>query len=510
MPSQKGSLKDRIRSWNLFLKYKFKILKKNREEKIRNKKLKKELNKNLQISASGKYYSKPKIFGLTLAGLFLGIFESKIDKEKQIDNLEKEIASLENNINTVIYNNHNYNVIIIRKNISLLKSKNMFDESAIERIKHCENKLETIVEKKMIQKEGINNSKENVYVNKIKGVYTPILEVKVINKEIKNNAKKLKELNEKIKKTTDYNSLYEIEYSIKQIKIRFTELLNQYKNIKELPGFSNLINILDIEDIDYNDLRFNSNKIVEQIKKCNEYLDDINVKRVEMLSSKEELKKDVEREKKQKEKEKDRKNELKKEENKLIEVELANKIILDRIAVEQKNIAKFQKIIVKMTKKKKRKSIFFYTKNILSSIVNFGLGLFPISLFRNKLIGGLTSGIMINNSLKSIRKVLTPEVETVYILYNDFEKELNKTSDYLDSINYVCGDSLKQISMIRNTIYEQYGSDLEYSNLLTEYLKELDSVEAKILREQTIILNMKEQVATTKKANKQKVKELNL
>ena len=85
MPNQKGNLKDRLRSWNLFLKYKITMAKKKQADKKRKKKLEKEIKKNLQISASGKYYSKPKIVGLTITGLFLGVFESKSNKINKVN-----------------------------------------------------------------------------------------------------------------------------------------------------------------------------------------------------------------------------------------------------------------------------------------------------------------------------------------------------------------------------------------------------------------------------------------
>ena len=48
MPNQKGSLKDRIRSWNIFLRYKLKLKKEKR-------KLKKQYQRNIQLAASGKF-----------------------------------------------------------------------------------------------------------------------------------------------------------------------------------------------------------------------------------------------------------------------------------------------------------------------------------------------------------------------------------------------------------------------------------------------------------------------
>lgn len=541
MPNQKGSLIDRLRSWRLFLKYKFKMAKKRKEEKIRKKNLEKELKKNVQINVSGKYYSKPKVFGLTIVGLFLGIFESKSSKQSKITKLEEKVTLLESRVEVLSLEEKNILTTTIEKEIVELKANNQFDGEIKSKIKACENRIKTVKAKELTREEQVKQpahqkpkletklnisnqkkdlavKKESVKVNKNlsnlnrrkKGVYTPVLEIKVINKEIKDYDKKLKEINNKIKSTTDYNNLYELEFTIKQLKIRFNDLLNKYNNLKELPGFDNLENIIDIKDIDIFNLRFNANSIDLKIKECNAYLDSVEARRKEILNKKEDKvvkEKEIKKEEKSKEKKKEVKKEEKKVDQKILEINLANKIILDRLATEKRNIAKFNRSISKMGVKRKKRSIFYYTKNILSSVVNLSFSLFPISFFKNRFIGGLTSGIMINNSLRSIKRVLTPDVETVYILYSDFEKELNQTSDYLNNISYVCSDSLKQINEIRNTIYMQYGNDLEYSTVLEDYIKDLDNIESQILKERETIIDLEQQVQVTKIKNKQKIKE---
>jgi len=517
MPNQKGSLLDRLRSWNLFLKYKIRMMKKKREDKKRKKRLERELKKDIQISASGKYYSTPKVVGLTVAGLFLGVFENKTDKQKQIVEVEGQIETLESQIDNLSLQEKLDLTNTIEVKIVNLKFKNQFNNDIKSRVKTCESKLETIKQTRSYNSESKKDSEKQKSIKQVsfskgkKGIYTPTLEIKVLNKQVKEYQKKLKEIDSTIKSTTDYNSLYELEFALKQIKLRLNDLLVRYENLRELPGFHNLENIIDIETIDIFNLRFNGNKINEQIKTCSLYLDNIEKTRKSLLNKTESSEKSSDQKKtevKKKEKEeKKQKKEEQKIDNKILEIQLANKMVLDRIANERKNVTKFQRSISKMGIKQKRKSIFYYTKNILSSIINFGLSLFPLSLFKNKFIGGLTSGIMINNSLKSVRRVLNPEVDTIYILFSDFEKELNQTSDYLSSIDYVCNDSLKQINEIRNSIYMQYGSDLEYGGLLGDYLKDLDNVEFQVLKQQQAIMDLQQQVHITKVKNKQKIKE---
>ena len=415
MPNQKGSLKDRLRSWNLYFKYKVQIRKKKKEEKRCRKKMERELKKRLQIAASGKYYSKPKVIVFTIIGIFLGVFESKNSKQSKVVDVENKISKLENNCHTLTPNEKIDLISEIEKAILKLRTKNQFNDDIKTKIKNCESKLEAIKENG--QQKDIQTEEEASR----KGLYTPVLEIKVLNKEIKECQKKLKEIDFKIKNTTDYNSFYELEFSIKQIKQRVSELLIKYNNLRELPGFDNLENIVDIKFVDNFNLRFDGFKMNEQIKACNLYLDNIENIKKNKLNKKEKNDNYDEKKKNDIESKYNEQKKLKKEDkkidNKLLEIKLADKIVLDAISIERKNLEKFKRSIIKMGVKYKRKTIFYCTKNILSSIINFGLSLFPLSLFENKFIGDLTSGIMINNSLRSVRKVLNPELEIIYILY---------------------------------------------------------------------------------------------
>lgn len=564
MSGQKGSLKDRLRSWNLFLKYKFKLFQKNRQLKKKQKQMEKESLRKKQLLASGKYYSKPKVLGLTIVGLFFGIFESRKSKDNKLVNIEVKISKLENSLETISKNESISIIKDIKQDLVNIKTRSQFDNRIKNKIKSYEVKIEDIEHKIYLTKSNNHNIGKNLFNNKDndtlkeknikdnkttiqnihnkvstsvnqtlsekadikeksetkieteveakspKGVYTPVLEIKLFNKEIEDYEKKVNKIHAKIKDVNNYNELYELEFSIKQLKIRFNNLLIKYNHLKDLPGFNNLRNILDIEVVDMYKLRNNEEMIIEQVKKCNAYLDEIETKKASLLKKQETTKVEVKQDtvKKEKKKLEEKKQEDKKIDNEISEVILANKIIVERLAAQEKNIAKFNRSISKMSVKHKKRSIFYYTKNLISSVFNFGLSLFPISLFKNKLVGGLASGIMINNSLRGVRRVLNPETEVSYILYSDFEKELNSTIDYLGNISYVCNDSLSQVRSIRETIYLQYGNDIEYSDFLNAYLQDLYNIENQILSQQEAIMNLQQQASITKKKNRQKVKKI--
>lgn len=530
MPDQKGSLKDRIRSWILFLNYKKELKKRQKVEKQRIKMQKKQV----QILASGRYYSKPKVFDLTILGLFFGLFENK--EKKQIKSLEKSIDDLELKLSIDSFDNGILDEIKIIeqeiKNIKLSNNKKNIDINKYDKklkdikLKISQKQQETLTQvqdKKLLQSDYVskkqpNNLSTEKYIGQKRlekskqksGIYIPVLETKVFNKDLKKYNKKLAEINSKIKTTTNYNELYEYEFLIKQLKIKINELLIKYEGLKKYPGFEYLQDMIVVKDFDEFNLKIDNKRIKEILTLCETNLMIIENKKEEIIKSKKEKtkinaeKKEITKEEKTKVKKEEKQLE-ENEKNKLVELMLANKVISDSIVKEKRKIMRFNKQISNMSFKRRKHSVFYYTKNLISSIVNFSLSLFPISLFKNKMLGGLVSGIMINNSLRSVRKILKPDIEINYI-YMDIDKEITKANKCLSKMMYVCDDSLRQINDIRNTIYKSYSGDIIYNESLVAYLDDLSKIESKILYEQSTILSMDENLKIVKEKSKQKVK----
>lgn len=524
MPNQKGSLKDRLRSWRLFLRYKKEQRKKIRELK---KKRKKEI-KEKQLLLTGKYYSKPKVIGLTIFGLFLGLFEPK-EKDKKI-NVELEIVNLELKLNKKTIDIEDVKKLeqidkelVKEKHFNLGKNTKKIDTyiKRVETLKENIKKEEIIEvikantlknEKKQISNKGItkkDNKIESEAETKLsKKVYVPILEVKQINKDLDRYYKRIKDLNSKIDKTEEYNDLFDCEFEIKQLKLKIEDIIVRYELLKTLPGFKELENYIKIKDIDLYEIRKNDKKIKDKIELCNETLSQIEKRKKELIVSQRKTTVVIDKSNKQEKnkiEKKENKKEVKKEEtNQLYEIDLANKIIYDNLVKEQRKVAKLERSLSKMTIKRRKPSVFYYTKNLVSSIFNFTFGLFPISLFQNKMLGGLVSGMMINNSLRSVRKILNPDVQITYI-YENLEKEILTTSNYLNRMDFLLSDSLEQIKDIRANVINKYGSDIYYQESLVSYLDELDKIEGKLYFEQEKIFGLQNDLDTVYKKNKQKV-----
>ena len=524
MPNQKGSLKDRIRSWQMFLRYKKEQRKKLKELK---KKQKKEI-KEKQLLLTGKYYSKPKIFGLTILGLFLGLFEPK-NKDKKM-NIEEEIINLELKLNKKTIDIEDVKKLeqidkklVKEKYIHLGKNDKEIDNyiKRVEVLKESIKKeaiVETIKantlkkEKKQTLNEDItkkdNEIESNTEIKISKKTYVPILEVKQLNKDLDKYNKKIKDINSKIDKTEEYNSLFDYEFEIKQLKLKIEEIVIRYELLKKLPGFKELENYIKIKEIDFYEIRKSDKKIKDKISLCNETLVQIEERKKEIIINQKKtttLSDQPSKQNQMKTEIKEKSKEVKKEDNnKLFEITLANKIIYDSLIKEQRRVAKLERSLSKMTIKKKRPSVFYYTKNLVSSVLNFTFGLFPISLFQNKMLGGLVSGMMINNSLRSVRKILNPDVQITYI-YENLEQEILTTSNFLNRMDFLISDSLNQVKAIRQSILNKYGFDIEYQKSLVSYLEELDKVQTKLEFEQEKILGLNQDLNKVYKKNKQKV-----
>lgn len=525
MPNQKGSLKDRLCSWKLFLKYKKERKKKLKEEK-RQRKL---LNKKTQLYASGKYYSKPKIFGLTIIGLFVGLFEkktinSKFDIEKEITIVEENIKNGQINIRDVEkvikideilkdknfikkdkLDNYKKRLDIIKNDIKKPEIEEIIKNNSIEIKKKNKEKQDDVElqneDKNLKNKDFSSNKLDNIF---LKQNYIPVLEVKQINKDLIKYNKQLKNIKERINVEKEYNNLFDYQFKVKQIRYKIEEILLKYEFLKQLPGFKELDSYIKIKEIDIYDIRKDEKNIKDNINLCNETLEQIEQVKTKLIENKN-LKKEIVQEKEQEIK-KNNTEEIKEKnkDNKLLEIVLANKIIYDNLIREQKKVAKLERSLSKMTIKKRRPTIFYYTKNLVSSIFNFTFGLFPISLFRNKMLGGLVSGFMLNNSLRSVRRILNSDIQITYI-YENLEKEILSTSNYLSHMNFLLNDSLEQIENIREEVMNKYGNDNNYQVSLISYFNELDKIQAKIQFEKEKIFGLHQDLDNVYKKNKQKV-----
>lgn len=427
---EKGSIKNLYKSWRIFLE----------EQKKKKKKT-----------------SKVKVFAVTFFTFLLSpfFFSSKEYKKsvKQIDLLISEIDKEENpEILNELKN------ILKKEKDKVLETelKDSKKNKKIKLIEKAENKIETKLEKiteeiknkEIIKTEEKNNqitnseSNEKIKVDEqtieINSIMIPINEfeeTKVIQKQasiIKDpdvleflNYMKL-EIN-----TIEYKLKGDLNlFQLKYIKIRITELNNKRDNFKSNYDFKSIKKLYENKD-KYKILESNE-KLESLYKICETKLEELN---------------------NQKEEKNEKKTKKIKQENiNLEEIKKINEYLDKQIKKQDLEISKLKLIISKTEKKLKRGTILSNIKNMLGNTMKICLGLLPLSIFKNKLVAGLVSSFMLNNSVRGIRNLINEEkIEYAKLLSN-----INNQKDLIFHTRLVYEDALTQIEFLKYDLLSRF------------------------------------------------------
>ena len=118
------------------------------------------------------------------------------------------------------------------------------------------------------------------------------------------------------------------------------------------------------------------------------------------------------------------------------------------------------------------------------------MALIPISLFKNKLIGTLTSAFMLNNTIRVLRRGFNSEIE--YLRSNE---EDYITNDAIKTkIEYVRSNTLNEIALLKSDIRVEYlrSNDTSYLELYNEVDKiENDMKKSKEKSKEKVKINYK-------------------
>lgn len=357
-----------------------------------------------------------------------------------------------------------------------------------------------------------SNNIKNVAVNKKDN--TLLSTIKTMNNNIKEYSKEFDYWKNKVTNEELYNTLFEYEFKVKQLLKEYKKMLEDYNLLKEQYNIESLEDILDIDVIDKFELRKNEKTILNKIDACEKLLVTIENKK-QLLSSKINIDKNKKEkpkttidnvlkreEKKNKPKIEEEKKELKEQ---FDDVYLANKMIINNIIEERRIIQKISRKIGSQTPVVRKRTVFTYAKRFTGSILNFGFSLLPFRYFRNRRLGTLVSSIMLNNSLRTTRKILTINTyQENYLLYNSIINEIKTNEDYISKTYDVCLNSLSQIQNIKEHLNVNYSMSMEYDAELLEFNRQLDSLSNTLLGQ----INSLQNISNNYKDLHQKVKVL--
>ena len=432
---EKGNIKNLYKSWKLFLEEK----KKKKEEQ-------------------SKKASKVKVFVVTFFTFLLNpfFFGSKKEYKKSIKQIDILISEIDKENNKEILEELK-NVLKSEKDkvqvSDLIDSKK---NKKIKLIEKAENKIERKLEKIVLENKVIKEetkkeldvkTEESINVDEQKiivGESVPFCEIKseygIQNtKVIQKQASIVKEpdildfLNYmKLEiNTIEYKLKGDLNlFGLKYIKSRITELNNKRENFRSNYDFKSIKRLYENKD---------KYKILESNEKL-ESLYKICESKIQMLNE-------------EKEEKKEKKNKKTKQENiNIVEIKNINEYLDKQMKKQDLEISKLKLIIAKTERKLKRTTIITNIKNMLVTSTKICLGLVPLSLFKNRLVAGLVSSFMFNNSIRGIRNLINEErIEYAKLLSN-----INNQKDLIFHTRLVYEDALTQIEFLKYDLLSHF------------------------------------------------------
>lgn len=195
------------------------------------------------------------------------------------------------------------------------------------------------------------------------------------------------------------------------------------------------------------------------------------------------------------------------EKKKISKEEVADLLMMSKIIDE--NIKKNKEKVEKLKKEMKeihpvlRKQGFLgKMKTFMDGMFHSALSLIPMKLFKNKTIGILTSAVLINNSIRSMRN--TMRKEEYYLDYLGYERINNKatsTISNMDKIYYICEDSLEHIQSLKQELLMKYEINEDLENIISE----INALEENVASKMRQVEKTKSDLNNVQKEIKQKI-----
>ena len=492
-----GGFKNMLRQWRINLK---KRKQKEKKQKETNKKITKYPRLTSFIySAIAIIYSpfgyifaksneqakseKPKLYK-RFEKISIELDEIIIGEEQNLKKIEKEIEKIKKETNqpmsktTKNYFDNKLKEIEIKTNfiknpdkISTVDAKIISDSLekniANKKISKPQNVNKSLLKKLAILPLTLSIDPQRQIKSTSKGVQTisknnELEFIKDANKQLKEAEQKIKEIEIKIPTIKEYNHYYDLENDLKYLYQKINLL--KYKHAELKDKFNVNIEL----DFDKYKLIKSSDKITELLDKIDNDLKLIEIKKKELFT-----KKVTKIEPKKEDKKGEKKKETKTKIKEIDEFVEAKNHVLNNIVNQNKYLENYFQKLEKSTNKKK--TIFSSLFNFSKTILNFTISLLPVSIFKNKLLGTLVSTIMINNSIKTMRKMVNPKLNINYEL---FLENYMSNKDIITSTYNLCNNSLNELSLLKDELI-LLGANKEAKELLSQ----IETIENSILRQ---------------------------
>lgn len=428
---EKGSIKNLYKAWRLFL-----------EEKKKKKKQKK------------KKPSKIKVFVVTFFTFLLSpfFFSGKKEYKKSIKQIELLVSEIEKENNPEILGELKD---ILKKEKEEVKKSKLIEvrkNKKIKLIEKAEEKIEAKIEvfnkepkeETKSKNEKVQESPQEIIVKQVELVIEPKTEIPNVKPIIDIKDPDILEFLNYMK--LEINALeYKLKgdlnkFQLKYLKTRIEELTDKRNNFKSNYDFELISEAYKTKD-KYHILK--NNDVLESLyKDC--------ISKLEKVDS-------VKQEEKKKQKR------VKEQEVNIEELKKINKYLAKQIKKQTLQISKLKLLIYNTEKRLRKQGVLMNIKTMLGNSFRFCFGLFPLSIFKNRLISDLVNSFMFNNSIRSIRNLINEE----QIEYAKLTRFIYNQKDLIFNTRLVYEDALMQIEFLKYDLLSRFS----YTDLKDVFLK---------------------------------------
>lgn len=300
-------------------------------------------------------------------------------------------------------------------------------------------------------------------------------------KELKNS---IREINLKINRAYKEISKIKNNYSDTKlqellfVKEKVLDIKEDYITLRSAKNFKMLKVDKNIDNIDPNHLSHHGNAIYDLI----DYVElSINEVKEGRITPKPEVKKEPV---------------IKKE--KIITFDL-NDFILVKESIEKditsslNDVVKIKNEINDIPFKYKKSRLLNRICGFFKFSMNTAISLIPFGVFKNKFVATFTSGVILNNRIKSMRSLIyNKRVE--FIDYESIINNINDKTTCLSNTSYVLLDTVKSIDEVSSKLMEEYPNNQEALKLI----KNLEEMKIDLLEENVKIETMLEDLGKNK------------
>lgn len=475
---EKGSLKNLYKSFRFFLLNQ----KKKRKEKML-------LKKQSKINIKAKDKVKLSFF-VVLTGIagFLSSFFPFSRKEKEeikeinsFDDLKKTRNIIINIVNTVEKSSDIEKITKCKmelNNIEKVINKTNFISDQVVDVKKDLGKANIKVIEKI---EIINTITKTVEKAKI----LQQEKIEKVNEELKDTKDKVNQIKTKLPEVTNKEELFDLKKELEKLEEKFKKNELKEEDLKKLDQFLLLYNTeeirmlkVKIEDKIKKIVTEESNEQVPIQIKVNAVVPEILKKEEEKKEQNKETKKEIEKAKEKDKKEQEEKKEIP-ESSLSSDLRMTTTIISKQIIGMENRVNQARKLV-------NDKPIFFVRiGSMVSSTLRLCASISPFFFFKNKIVGTFTSALLLDNSIRSLRRGISDNKKNVsYIRTNGLELLLKEHKEIEQRTKEIFDDSLEQLTFFKTDFIHKYGRHINGNIELQNMMNEIFDIEEYIVSKQ--------------------------